>query len=844
MDQKTSLLVNRQVPEYVRDEYPLFISFLEAYYEFLENVQGTQKNDLLKKAKDLRYVSDVGYSIDTFEEQFFNMYASLFPKDVQVNKEILIKNALPFYLSKGSEKAFKFLFRMLFNDEVEIIQPKNNILRASDGKWIIDNILKIETDVRSLYTGNGSNTTFRLAQQVNNDEIIVSVNDVVKIVNTDYTIRKESKKLIFSSAPASNSTIKVVYNNFDVALLNNRKVTGLTSGATGLVEKAFKKTITDRLNLGLPFELFINKKTLTGSFLNGELISTDVIDTDGEIVTIEADTFSILTDIIVIDGGAGYNIGDPVLVLGGGAVQPATAEILSVSTGVANKFRIDYGGAGFSLAGNVTSTVPNVSITGAIDGVDTSGTNTNNYYIVTEDMINAYSDIVLSSSDYGFPSSVIPSGENISTRISDALSYTILTGIGPITNAVLLFSNSTTNTAATDSEGAKFVSSNVIYDIKGFRSVGRIDVISGGTGYKVGDEIIFNTNPYHTYGYGAAAAVTEVGASGEVKKIMIQAQRINGTANVLNNTIDIVGTETNFGTDVVVGDRIVIKSQERYINAITSTTSATVNVNFNFNDGTTWANNYPIGSFSRGPIGGINYVQGNFPTVNVSNRSGGSGASIAITSLMGDGEIVTAIADTILGEILSIRVLTGGVGYKYIPQIDLTNYGDGSAVGNAQILLSYSALPGRWVTSDSILSSSERRLQGSDYYIDFSYVTSSFTEFTKYKNILKELLHPAGFINYSEFNKSGLINLDPLEVSVETSNSVPGTVSILNGSIYITGVNTLFNVANTTGTLTIGTSISVNDEIRIVNNVISNSNISVSVAFTTDATNKPIVIIT
>ena len=46
-DLKTSLLVNRQVPEFVREEYPLFITFLEAYYEYLETKQGTQINDLI-----------------------------------------------------------------------------------------------------------------------------------------------------------------------------------------------------------------------------------------------------------------------------------------------------------------------------------------------------------------------------------------------------------------------------------------------------------------------------------------------------------------------------------------------------------------------------------------------------------------------------------------------------------------------------------------------------------------------------------------------------------------------------------------------------------------------------
>ena len=63
-DNKVSLLVNRQVPEFVREEYPVFISFLEAYYEFLENKQGTKKNDLLTKAKELKDISDVDISIE------------------------------------------------------------------------------------------------------------------------------------------------------------------------------------------------------------------------------------------------------------------------------------------------------------------------------------------------------------------------------------------------------------------------------------------------------------------------------------------------------------------------------------------------------------------------------------------------------------------------------------------------------------------------------------------------------------------------------------------------------------------------------------------------------------
>jgi len=134
VNQKTSLLVSGQLPEYVVDEFPNFTAFMEAYYEFLENAQGTQKNDLIAKSKDLRHITDVDDSISQFEDSFFNSFASLIPRDVAVDKGILIKHILPLYLAKGNEKSFKLLFRLLFNEEVEIAQPKTSVLKASDGK--------------------------------------------------------------------------------------------------------------------------------------------------------------------------------------------------------------------------------------------------------------------------------------------------------------------------------------------------------------------------------------------------------------------------------------------------------------------------------------------------------------------------------------------------------------------------------------------------------------------------------------------------------------------------------------------------------------------------------------
>jgi len=259
---------------------------------------------------------------------------------------------------------------------------------------------------------------------------------------------------------------------------------------------------------------------------------------------------------------------------------------------------------------------------------------------------------------------------------------------------------------------------------------------------------------------------------------------------------------------------------------------------------TSTATGKKVGRYGVYPIGGVSYTQGNFPTVSVSTISGVN-ANIEITSTMSNGETLTPfIGNTQPGQIVSIKVLSGGSGYEYIPQVDLTGIGNGLATANAQIEAGYITLPGRWTTSDSILSTSERKLQGRDYYVDYSYVTSSLTEFAKYKAILKQLMHPAGFINYADLNEFATITSNTITISTTSANTISGTVAITNGSIYVNGTNTKFNVANTRGTLTVGDNVSVSGVIRTVSNIISNTNLAVSVAFTSNASAQTLIILT
>ena len=844
-EQKVSLLINRQVPEFVRDEYPTFVHFLEAYYEFLENKQTGQSNDLITKSKDLRYVSDVDYSIDQFQDNFFNTFANLLPQDIQVDKAFLIKQLLPLYLSKGNEKSFKLLFRLIFNEEVEIIQPKANILRASDGKWVVEKAFRISQGVYSTYTANGNtsstatssgNTVFKMAQIAAANEVEVYVNNSLQ--TSGYNIRRESKKLVFDTAPSANSEIEILYKDFNYSLLENRKITGLTSGATAIVERVAQKTV----NATSAFELYVNDKTLLGDFDNGENATLKIIGDDGELINILVSGLSTLSTINIIDGGANYNVGDSVIVTGGGATNTAEAIISEVFSGFINQINVVAGGAGFKTGSNVNlvGSTANASLVLAIDGVDVSGANSANTFVVDTTRIANYASVTINAADYGFPNTAI--SENVNSRIIDALAFSNVTSIGPITNVAILFANAIFATTPTlDADSAPFVNGaseeqHVLYT----HSLGRLKINNGGDNYKIGDELIFTTSGHMNFGFGAAAAVTNVASNGAITKVELQPPRITGTANVFGTTnVQVIGTGTYFLDELRVGDRIIVNNESRYINTISSNTSLNVNVNFN---SATTGGGKNIGLYGKLPVGGVNYEQNRLPTITVSSVAGAN-ANISVTSLMGDGENLQGLSDQELGAILKIRVVNPGLGYQTPPTIDLTTKGDGTAIANSTIEPSYVSFPGSWKTSDSLLSSSERVIQGRDYYVDYAYVLSSKVEFSKFKDLFKNLIHPAGFKQYADFKVDETIDANSISIASYSSNVISGTVNV-NNSIYVTGTNTLFNIANTNNVITIGTQIAVNSEIRTINSIFSNTVLTVSSAFTQSANGQELTIVT
>jgi hypothetical protein len=846
-DKLTSLLVNHQVPEFVREEYPLFINFLEAYYEYLETKQGTQLNDLTAKSKDLRYISDVDDSIDDFEINFFNTYASLVPRDVAVDKSSLIKNVLPLYLSTGSEASFKLLYRFMFGQELQVTYPKNSVLRASDGKWEIENTLKVSSDFYSYYTGNGTTKEFKILQALDSSQISVYVNGVLQ--TTGFFVRKESKKVIFNTAPITGSNIRVLHKTLDKTIFTNRKITGELSSAIALVEKVSNKIV----NAETVVELYINDKTLIDTFINGENILTSAF-VDDVLVNVIVTTISNVLRINIIDGGANYNVGDPVIVNAPIAEVFPSALISKTFKGVINQVVIIDGGAGFMVGERIAAVdYANTQLDFAIANVNTNSANTVNVFQIYTNIITDVdpANTVLTANWY-FPGNIAPSAIiNVNSVISTAFSNTKYISIGEISNVTITAANVVvTSTPVLNAAPAKVTISPLtantpsatIVTIDTFGSLGKIVVRNGGTGYSVFDELQFTNKPM-SFGTGASAIVSKATSAGRITEVKFVPSKITGNVNVTSNsTVVVQGIGTSFDTELVPGDEIMIGYDTRKVITIASATSLSVT-------SASWTQIYsavPIRKLGKSLIGGQGYANDKLPTVTI-NSAGGSGATIEVTTTMGDGEDLLAKGTKRPGEIEEIIVTNPGRAIKVVPSVDLTTFGDGTATANITLNPSYETLEGRWSTSDGILSSSDRKIQGRDYYVNYSYLLSSATEFAKYKKVFKDLLHPAGFEVYAELTRLDELEATPatLETLVAPKNikTLSGLVNIVNTSIYVTGSNTKFNVANSLGIMTVGSYIAVNSQIRVVSSIISNTNLAVTSAFTITANNEELLVV-
>ena len=444
-----STIVENQLPEFIRADHPTFVTLLKKYYEYME-----QTGKTLRVGKDLYDYMDVDTTRADLIQYFKTKIIPNFPETSELSTEKLVKAARFFYSKKGSAESFKFLFRTLYGQEVEVYFPKEDILKASDGKWKLPQALRLAfTDTSSLVAGGNVNVFAVSANTItaNGFNILtkgITVNSYIRIadarrkvvtINTagdfmrvDIPFANTANAQTFDSTKLYKVELSE-YTNFNIKLLERKLGIGEDSRTTCVIEKA---VLTVDGETGREFvELYVSN--VTRLFDAGENLIVKYTE-NGVEKTFKSKIVSLLSNISLfrnrfgrVQTGRKYKTGDPVVLFGGLTDSPdavkGIAIVNNVSTGSIESVEVIQPGYFFRTDPNSLVRIISTSGIGAnvlISGIwDDGGANSANIQFNT-DAIVYKANITLDNVNYGFDNTV---NANANTTMANAFSFETIT---------------------------------------------------------------------------------------------------------------------------------------------------------------------------------------------------------------------------------------------------------------------------------------------------------------------------------------------------------------------------------------------------------------------------------
>jgi hypothetical protein len=294
-NKKLSALISSQLPQYLADEGPNLIAFMKAYYEWMETT-----GQVADASKNLLAYQDIDDTdLDQFYEYFRREVLCQFPKDFEADKRLVAKRIKDLYKAKGTKLSFNLLFRILFNEDLDFLNPADNILRASDGRWLKENIIRlgspfvgnIELIVGETVTGQTSGATGRVQEAVTVIESGIEVKQlrISNVVGTFLDLEQ-----VVSQSGKSGFILNTIGPLQGVSFPDSRFNRGGSGHQQG-----------DRVSF----------TSVQGSGATGTVVSTD------ESVVV----FSIT------DGGSGYRVNNTIVTVSGGTGVGGSVTVQSIS---------------------------------------------------------------------------------------------------------------------------------------------------------------------------------------------------------------------------------------------------------------------------------------------------------------------------------------------------------------------------------------------------------------------------------------------------------------------------------------------------------------------------------
>jgi hypothetical protein len=204
MTSTRSLFAKRAIPSHIIDSQSSIVDFLEKYLIWSEET-GNATADIYDLLKNRDSASAESEYMEFFRKEFLPSI----PDDAKADKSLLVRHILDLYKTRGTERSYKFLFSILFNESVKLTYPRDSIFMPSAAKWVIERSVFVKS--ATSLVGFAFERTFLVTGK---RKIEVEVNYAVKAGENLYEIFFRSRRELpaaLDSVEINGLTYKVSY---------------------------------------------------------------------------------------------------------------------------------------------------------------------------------------------------------------------------------------------------------------------------------------------------------------------------------------------------------------------------------------------------------------------------------------------------------------------------------------------------------------------------------------------------------------------------------------------------------------------------------------------------------
>lgn len=281
-----SPLIESQFPSFYREEGPQFIEFVKKYYEWLE-----QSNNVLFHTRKLLEYRDIDNTVEDFIVFFKEETLKNIQFDVATNKQLLVKNSLDLYRSKGTPRSVDLFFKLVYGKPARTYYPADDLFKLSDNTWKIPEYLEVTPtvfnpgfegkQVRGLRSGA---TAF-----VENYAIKKKINTQVDSNGNDVKISKDIHVFFITNVRGTFRYNETIVHSEITDPRNAPKIIG-SLNEVSVITGASDYVVGDVVNL------------ISNTGFNGKALVKSVSNVTGQV------------DFTLVDGGWGYTTSPKIII--------------------------------------------------------------------------------------------------------------------------------------------------------------------------------------------------------------------------------------------------------------------------------------------------------------------------------------------------------------------------------------------------------------------------------------------------------------------------------------------------------------------------------------------------